>query len=79
MASWGVELPALDNAPNPQNPVIRDFGVDPRPGVYLHDGRATELGSAILAHDGEARVARERYAALSPAEAGALLDFLLTL
>lgn len=33
--------------------------------AYLHDGRAATLEQAILAHDGQARPARDRYAALS--------------
>ena len=32
--------------------------------TYLHDGRATTLEQAILAHDGQARKARDRFAAL---------------
>ncbi len=47
--------------------------------TYLHDGRASDIGSAILAHDGEARIVRDRYAALSSAESDALIEFLLTL
>jgi CxxC motif-containing protein (DUF1111 family) len=32
--------------------------------TYLHDGRATTLDAAILAHDGQAKRARNRYAGL---------------
>jgi CxxC motif-containing protein (DUF1111 family) len=32
--------------------------------TYLHDGRAATLDAAILAHDGQAKKARDRYAAL---------------
>lgn len=46
---------------------------------YLHDGRATTLGEAILLHGGEARDARDGYAALSEGERKELLDFLRTL
>jgi CxxC motif-containing protein (DUF1111 family) len=46
---------------------------------YLHDGRATTLEAAILAHDGEAREAREAYEALSTFERGAIHLFLFSL
>jgi CxxC motif-containing protein (DUF1111 family) len=46
---------------------------------FLHDGRATTLAAAILAHDGEAAAARERYARLAPGQQRELLDFLGTL
>jgi CxxC motif-containing protein (DUF1111 family) len=46
---------------------------------YLHDGRARNLQEAILWHDGEARIARKRYAAAAPAKRQALLDFLQSL
>ncbi len=44
--------------------------------VFLHDGRATTLDQAILAHDGEARTARDRYQALSQGDKNKLLAFL---
>jgi len=47
--------------------------------MYLHDGRAITVDSAIRAHDGEARVVRDRYAALKEADRAALLEFLGTL
>ena len=43
---------------------------------YLHDGRASTLDMAILAHEGEAVVARDRYTKLTPAKRSALLAFL---
>lgn len=43
---------------------------------YLHDGRAATVEQAILAHDGEARGARERYAALPANTRAKLLAFL---
>jgi CxxC motif-containing protein (DUF1111 family) len=46
---------------------------------YLHDGRAATVDQAIRAHDGEARSARNRYNALTPAQRQQLLDFLGTL
>ncbi len=46
---------------------------------YLHDGRARTLQEAVLWHDGEARVARQRYAGLPRADREALLAFLRSL
>ena len=46
---------------------------------YLHDGRAPTVDQAIRAHDGEARIVRDRYGALSPVQRQQLLDFLNTL
>jgi len=46
---------------------------------YLHDGRASTLDMAILAHDGEAKVARDRYSKLTAAKKSALMAFLATL
>ena len=46
---------------------------------YLHDGRATTLKDAILAHDGQARKVRERFARLSDGEQTALFAFLASL
>jgi len=46
---------------------------------YLHDGRATTLADAILAHGGEAAAARDAFAALSVADRIALLAFLRSL
>ena len=43
---------------------------------FLHDGRATSIDDAIRAHGGQAAGARNRYAALPPSDAQALLDFL---
>ena len=43
---------------------------------YLHDGRATTLSEAILAHGGEAIVERAAFAALSTPERVQLLTFL---
>jgi CxxC motif-containing protein (DUF1111 family) len=47
--------------------------------VYLHDGRAHTLPDAILAHDGQGRGARQRFAALSAHRQAALIAFLSTL
>jgi CxxC motif-containing protein (DUF1111 family) len=46
---------------------------------YLHDGRARDLLEAVLWHDGEAKVARQRFAALAKPEREALLAFLRSL
>jgi len=47
--------------------------------TYLHDGRATSLDQAILAHDGQAGGARDRYAGLSAAVKAKLIAFLNSL
>jgi len=53
--------------------------------ALLHDGRITggtaeqNLHAAILAHDKEAAFSRTAYLALSPAQQGQLIDFLLSL
>jgi CxxC motif-containing protein (DUF1111 family) len=41
----------------------------------LHDGRARSVEQAILAHGGEAQAVRDAFAALSPEERAALIDF----
>ncbi|MGA9335204.1 MAG: di-heme oxidoredictase family protein [Rudaea sp.] len=46
---------------------------------YLHDGSAPDVDRAIRAHDGEARVVRDRYVALSDRDRHDLLAFLATL
>lgn len=48
-------------------------------GPYLHDGRAVTLHDAITAHGGEAKAARDAYAALPPEQQRALQVFLLSL
>jgi len=47
--------------------------------TYLHDGRATTLDQAILAHDGEARAARDRFANLNATVKSKLMAFLNSL
>lgn len=44
--------------------------------TFLHDGRARTIEQAILAHDGQGRRARDRYAALPGEKKGKLLGFL---
>ncbi len=46
---------------------------------YLHDGRATTLHQAIVAHGGEAQIVRDRYLALKAEEQAQLLQFLNSL
>jgi CxxC motif-containing protein (DUF1111 family) len=46
---------------------------------YLHDGRASTLTDAILGHDGQARAARDRFAALDDSSKSKLLAFLNSL
>jgi CxxC motif-containing protein (DUF1111 family) len=41
----------------------------------LHDGRARNVTEAVLAHDGQAKAARDRFQALSESERAALLAF----
>ena len=47
--------------------------------AYLHDGRATTLDAAILAHDGQGRAVRDRFAALSARDKARLTAFLNSL
>ncbi len=47
--------------------------------TFLHDGRATTLDQAILAHDGQGRAARNRFAALPADQKAKLLAFLRSL
>jgi len=47
--------------------------------TFLHDGRAQTIEEAILAHDGQGRMARDRFAGLSPAEQASLVAYLRTL
>ncbi|HXV77004.1 MAG TPA: di-heme oxidoredictase family protein, partial [Candidatus Polarisedimenticolaceae bacterium] len=46
---------------------------------YLHDGRATTLTEAILAHGGEAEGARDGFASLTDSAKADVLIFLRTL
>jgi CxxC motif-containing protein (DUF1111 family) len=47
--------------------------------TFLHDGRASTIEDAILAHDGQGGAARDRFAALPAGEQVKLLAFLRTL
>ncbi len=62
----------------------REFRTAPLWGLsafraFLHDGRAPTVKEAILAHDGQARRARDRFAGASAEDRAALLAFLATL
>lgn len=46
---------------------------------FLHDGRATNLTAAILAHDGEAAAVADGFRAMSDRQRGTLLAFLAAL
>jgi CxxC motif-containing protein (DUF1111 family) len=46
---------------------------------YLHDGRATTVEQAILAHDGQARGAKDRFTALAASAKARLIAFLQSL
>ncbi len=46
---------------------------------YLHDGRAPDLRSAILAHDGQARPARVAFEKLGPTAQNVLIKYILSL
>jgi len=43
--------------------------------TFLHDGRATSVEDAILAHDGEARGSAEAFRALAAADRQALIEY----
>ncbi len=47
--------------------------------ALLHDGRAATIEQAVLAHDGQGRKARDKFAALHSSERAALLAFLESL
>ncbi|HYK41532.1 MAG TPA: di-heme oxidoredictase family protein [Thermoanaerobaculia bacterium] len=44
--------------------------------TLLHDGRATTVEQAILAHDGQGRKARDRFTRMTSMEKSQLLAFL---
>ena len=54
------------------------WGVSHQPSL-LHDGRTTTLEGAILAHDGEAKKARDRFAQLASHQREKIVAFLQTL
>jgi CxxC motif-containing protein (DUF1111 family) len=46
---------------------------------FLHDGRAKTIDEAIRAHDGEAKMSRDRYVGLTQAQRDRILEFLNSL
>ena len=65
-------------------PVASEWKTPPLWGVadsapYLHDGRASTLDEAILAHGGEAKGVVANYRGLKPAEQADVVAFLKTL
>ncbi len=59
----------------------REFRTAPLWGLrfltrYLHDGRANTIEAAVLAHDGQGRPARDRFAALTGTAKARLMAFL---
>lgn len=73
--------PALDDKLVQGDATGRDWRTAPLVGLrlrsrYLHDGRAHQLSDAILAHDGEAAIVRDRYADLSEGDQQQLIEFL---
>ena len=76
--------PALDDKLVQGDATGRDWRTTPLRGLslrarYLHDGRATTLRAAIVAHGGEAEIIRERFMKLTDTEQQALYTFLNTL
>jgi CxxC motif-containing protein (DUF1111 family) len=76
--------PLLDDRIDQGSATGREWRTAPLWGVsrrtrYLHDGRATSLQAAILAHGGEARRARQRLRSLSTADRRRLIAFLESL
>ncbi len=60
---------------------VRDIKTAPLWGLrasapYLHDGRAATIDEAIKAHDGEGKVAKDRYLKLTKQQVQQLIDFL---
>lgn len=48
-------------------------------GPWLHDGRATSLEEAILAHGGEAKASASLYSDLAAADREKIIEFLESL
>lgn len=85
--SWYSDFRRHDMGPDLADPVdAYGFGASVWPtaslagvgstGPWLHDGHATTLEDAILAHGGEAATSRARYAALDEAAQAQLVRFL---
>jgi CxxC motif-containing protein (DUF1111 family) len=54
------------------------WGVSLQPSL-LHDGRTSDLTTAILAHDGQAKAARDRFNALPASQQSQIIAFLQAL
>jgi uncharacterized integral membrane protein (TIGR00698 family) len=73
--------PALDDKIVQGNANGADWRTTPLVGLaarqrFLHDGRASTLRDAILAHGGEAEIVRKRFFGLSEADRQAIYEFL---
>jgi uncharacterized integral membrane protein (TIGR00698 family) len=73
--------PALDDKIVQGQAQGRDWRTAPLVGLglrkrYLHDGRATTLRDAVLAHGGEAQIVRERFFGFSDAKRESVYRFL---
>jgi uncharacterized integral membrane protein (TIGR00698 family) len=73
--------PALDDKIVQGDATGRDWRTAPLIGLglrtrYLHDGRATSLRDAIVAHGGEGEIVRDRFLRLTPAEQADIYRFL---
>lgn len=76
--------PALDDKIVQGNATGADWRTTPLIGLslrnrYLHDGRATTLRDAILAHGGEGEIVRDRFLELDEAKQRLVYEFLGTL
>ncbi|MDO8413707.1 MAG: putative sulfate exporter family transporter [Gallionellaceae bacterium] len=76
--------PALDDKFEQGDARGRDWRTTPLRGLglrvrYLHDGRATSLRAAIIAHGGEAEIIQQRFMKLDENEQQALYQFLNSL
>jgi CxxC motif-containing protein (DUF1111 family) len=73
--------PALDDKITQGLAIGTDWRTTPLIGIasrtrYLHDGRAFTYRDAIIAHDGEARIVRDRFIDLSAQEKQEIYEFL---
>ena len=73
--------PALDDKIVQGDATGRDWRTAPLIGLglrtrYLHDGRATTLRDAIVAHGGEGEIVRDRFLRLTPTEQADVYRFL---
>lgn len=76
--------PALDDKIVQGDAIGAEWRTAPLVGIhlrqrYLHDGRATKLHDAVLAHGGTAQIVRDRFFDLGDADRQAILDFVAKL